>query len=92
LEFSSFLFCFNFFLCSSSSSFPFEISADNSLFKICTSLLIGLFGLLTYLEPSVRCGVGEDLFPLCSFNVCPMIGVLCLTEADQFHAIPCINC
>lgn len=43
-------------------------------------------------QPSVRCGVDENLLSLCRLLSYPFNGVLCLTEAFQFHEVAIINC
>ena len=35
-------------------------------------------------QPSVQCGVGEDLFPFYRLSFCFVDRVLCFTEASQF--------
>ena len=72
-------------------------SIENSLFIS----IIGLFGVLvtSFLnffvyfgnQPSVRCGVGEDLFLVCGLLFCLVDCVLCLTEASQFEEVS-FNC
>lgn len=60
---------------------------------------IGLFGLVTFhffcsfgYQLSVKCGVGENLFPLCRLQFCSFDGILYLAEAFPFHEDPFINC
>jgi hypothetical protein len=66
----------------------------------CAPFLIELFGffgvyfLMFFIyfryRSSVRCMVGEDLFPFCRLSFCPINGVLCFTEA--FPEVSFINC
>ena len=41
-------------------------------------------------QPSVWCGVGGNLFPLCRLSFCLVDHVLCFTEGFQFQRIPFI--
>ena len=36
---------------------------------------------------SVRCRIVEDLFAFCRLSICPIDGVLCLTEPFQFNGV-----
>ena len=51
-----------------------------------------LISWVLYIFWSIRCRVGEDLFPFCRLPLFAFHGVLCLTEAFQFHKVPFINC
>jgi hypothetical protein len=77
-----------------SASWPLEIPLSRFMYRSVPHFLIGLFCLLTShflsfciyfgCQPSVGCGVGEDLCPFCSLSFCPFDSVLCLTELVHF--------
>jgi hypothetical protein len=44
------------------------------------------------IKPSIRCEVGKGLFPFYKLPFCLLDGVLCPTEAFQFHEEPFTSC
>ena len=79
-------------------SYPFEIPLLRILnLDMYPTLKLGgsgikFFNFFIYFVyyPSIRCRVGENLFPFCKLPFCPIDGVLCLIEYFQCHKAPFI--